>query len=587
MRLPFPSGPLAIVCALLLPAGAAGQSGANVAVVINESSSASVTVGEYYAVRRSLPNENVIRIKVTPGDTISRAAYAAGIEAPVAQALAKAGLQDRILFIVLTKGIPLRILGTTGPYGSAASVDSELTLLYRRMTGRPVPPGGPLENPFFAAKADPAAKPFTHKDHDIYLVTRLDGPTVEDARQLVDRGSAAEAEGAVYFDQRGEARSALADRWMADAADAITNHASGATAIVEPTPKPVTPTAPALGYFSWGGADPAVATSDLALEFAPGGIAATLGSGDGRTLEPPAKGRVSIGGALVKAGAAGVGVNVSEPLLQSSFRPQILFPAYLGGSTLAEAFYRSLPHLSWQSIVIGDPLLRPFGKSVALVEMDPPVNETTGMPEYFSARRLQSMRADMPNTPAPALEQMMAAESHAVRDERDRAVRALTRAAELAPETAIVHLRLAALYEEANDKVNAATHYRRVIDLQPRNVVALNNLAFALSAAAETRDEAFEFASRAYALAPADGTIIDTLGWIEHLRGNGAEAARLIRIAAQRAPQHAEIRLHAAVVLAASGTLAEARPHLEAALKLDPLLAERDDVKELQQKLQK
>ena len=49
--------------------------------------------------------------------------------------LGRQGAQDRILYIVLTKGLPLRIDGTAGRQGTVSSVDSELTLLYRKMTG--------------------------------------------------------------------------------------------------------------------------------------------------------------------------------------------------------------------------------------------------------------------------------------------------------------------------------------------------------------------------------------------------------------------------------------------------------------------
>jgi len=40
---------------------------------------------------------------------------------------------------MLTKDVPIRISGTSGRSGPNASVDSELTLLYRRRTGESVP----------------------------------------------------------------------------------------------------------------------------------------------------------------------------------------------------------------------------------------------------------------------------------------------------------------------------------------------------------------------------------------------------------------------------------------------------------------
>jgi len=39
-------------------------------------------------------------------------------------------------------------------------------------------------------------------------------------------------------------------------------------------------------------------------------------------------------------------------------RPDILFPAYLKGRNLAESYYLSIPGLSWQNVVLGDPLCK-------------------------------------------------------------------------------------------------------------------------------------------------------------------------------------------------------------------------------------
>ena len=79
-----------------------------------------------------------------------RAGLQLGIQAPIARWLARNAAFDRILYIVLTKGIPLRVMGTAGRNGSTASVDSELALLYRTMyrrEGRGHP--GPQTNPYF------------------------------------------------------------------------------------------------------------------------------------------------------------------------------------------------------------------------------------------------------------------------------------------------------------------------------------------------------------------------------------------------------------------------------------------------------
>ena len=46
--------------------------------------------------------------------------------------------------------------------------------------------------------------------------------------------------------------------------------------------------------------------------------------------------------------------------MSATIRPQILFPAYFKGLSLVEAFYLAMPVLSWQTVVVGDPLCAPF-----------------------------------------------------------------------------------------------------------------------------------------------------------------------------------------------------------------------------------
>ena len=63
---------------------------------------------------------------------------------------------------------------------------------------------------------------------------------------------------------------------------------------------------------------------------------------------------------LVSAGLTGAAINVEEPYLDATIRPDILFPAYASGRNLAESFYAAMPYLSWLTVVVGDPLCAPF-----------------------------------------------------------------------------------------------------------------------------------------------------------------------------------------------------------------------------------
>ena len=170
---------------------ALAQTPANVMVVINDASPESVRIGEYYVAKRRIPPENVVRLKTAVADEMDRAAYEVLIERPISENLTQHATQDRIHYIVVTKGIPLRVRGTSGLEGSVASVDSELTLLYRKLLGIPIPPAGRIPNPYYLGdRALSGAQRFAHRTYDIFLVTRLDGFSVDDVIKLIDRGAA-------------------------------------------------------------------------------------------------------------------------------------------------------------------------------------------------------------------------------------------------------------------------------------------------------------------------------------------------------------------------------------------------------------
>ena len=96
----------------------------NVLVVINQESPVSRSIGEYYAERRHIPLANVCRLSVKPNEDISRAEYDDKIARPIAAYLRRHKLEDQILYLVTTSGVPLRIQGNVGTMlAEGASVD--------------------------------------------------------------------------------------------------------------------------------------------------------------------------------------------------------------------------------------------------------------------------------------------------------------------------------------------------------------------------------------------------------------------------------------------------------------------------------
>ena len=592
---------------LIVMTGAArAQTAENVAVIINTSSPASIRIGEHYLRTRNVPAANVIRIESPTEEEIPRATFIASIERPISLALAERGLQDRILYLVLTKGVPIRIAGPGGADGTVASVDSELTLLYRKMTGPGSPIRGPVPNPYFlGGRAVADAPRFSHREFDIFLVCRLDAFSVEEALALIDRAQTPAHEGRIVLDQSGTLTAPLGDLWLEQAATRLRALGLGDRVVLESSSKPARGVTSVIGYYSWGSNDPANRVRRFDMEFLRGAIAATYVSSDARTLQPPPERWVpsgdwnrpdvafagspqSLAGDLIREGVTGVAGHVAEPFLQSTVRPEIVFPAYVSGFNLAEAFYLAIPNLSWQTLVIGDPLCAPFareGTTVPSVEVA--LDSRTELPIFFSQRRLDYAQQSLKDASPAAVALVVLAETRLARRDRAGARQALEDATTAVPTLTGAHLELALLYEQAGEFARAAERYMQVIKGDPNNVVALNNLAYGLAVREGTPPAAKPYAQKAYALAPENPTTADTLGWVEYLLGNHAEAGKLIATAAKGAPANAEIRLHAAFIYAALNSWPAADTELSAALKLAPDLIKRADVRELQAKIGK
>jgi uncharacterized protein (TIGR03790 family) len=591
---------IVFVCTCL-PWTAAAQSGANVLVVANSPVPASEEIALYYAEKRGVPADQVLTIHAATTEEVTRTDFQRTIEGPILAWLQSHSAQDRILYIVLAKGVPLRIAGTGGRSGTASSVDSELTLLYRTATGQFVSSAGPVANPYFAADAVASPAPFSHRDRDIYMVTRLDGFTVADVKGLVDRGVSPVRTGAVVLDQRATLKEAP-NQWLATAAERIEAAAPAAKVVLEKTSRPAEADGPVLAYSSWGSNDPGLEGRQPGFVFAPGALAILFVSSDARTFnEPPptwhpgpsSEGGAFFGGSnqslagdLVRAGASGMASYVAEPYLDGMARPDLVFPSYFAGLNLAEAFYAGLPSLGWQSIVVGDPLCAPFrGTMVPAATLDPPIDPDTELPAYFSARRLASASAQNKGANPQALNLFLRAEARNAYRDREGAVAALEAALQIDDSLTNALRILGDLYDQANQYDKAMAAYRKLVARSPNDVFALNNLAYAIATQQGQPSEGLPFAERAHLLAPRNGVVADTLAWIKHLLGNDTDASRLLAISVGEAGGNADVRWHAAVIYASGGRLQDAARELDEAERLDPAVKQRADYAEVAKKV--
>jgi uncharacterized protein (TIGR03790 family) len=351
---------------VLLATPALAQTPDRVLVVVNLQSNPSREIGQYYIRKRGVPLANLCTINTSPVEEVTRAVYNKDIEAPIGAFLTTHGLTEKILYIVTTFGVPLKIRGNGDKMrNDAASVDSELTVLYQRLHGRGIPLSGPVVNPFYRQRDTP----FGHPLFPIYLVTRLAAYDMAEMKALVDRALIARNVGRFIIDARGD-ESTSGNQWLRTAALLL----PAERVMMENSATVVTNQKQVIAYASWGSNDRDRKQRFLHFEWLPGAIATEFVSFNGRTFARPRDSwqigtwgdkSTWFGGApqtltadYIHEGATGASGQVEEPFLEYCPHPEFVLPAYYSGRTLAESYYMGIPALSWMNIVIGDPLTR-------------------------------------------------------------------------------------------------------------------------------------------------------------------------------------------------------------------------------------
>jgi putative PEP-CTERM system TPR-repeat lipoprotein len=129
----------------------------------------------------------------------------------------------------------------------------------------------------------------------------------------------------------------------------------------------------------------------------------------------------------------------------------------------------------------------------------------------------------------------------------------------------------------------AAAQYQEVLKADPKNAVALNNAAWSTH---QLKDpQAIKLAEQAYALAPQNAAIIDTLGTILVDTGNATRGIELLRQAVNLAPRTPEYRLHLAEALMKAGDKGGAKTQVDTIQKEHPGTQAAAGAKELAEKL--
>lgn len=253
---------------------------------------------------------------------------------------------------------------------TSASVDSELSL----MLAEPYLKSRWLPNPFLDQfKNIPGIEEVRN---NTIMVARLDGPTPEIAKRLVDDAVWAEnngLDGIFYIDARG-----LEVKDKGGAYSQYDEHLRNLNTILKEKSSmrvvfddsselfPENSCPEAALYCGWYSLKKYVDS----FEWQRGAVGFHIASAEASTLKK--KGSQVWCKRMLEEGVSATLGPVNEPYLQSFPRPDVFFPLLMTGQTpLLEVYYKSIPFLSWRQILIGDPLYTPFMKRPALA-----INET-------------------------------------------------------------------------------------------------------------------------------------------------------------------------------------------------------------------
>ena len=367
------------------PSGAPEDPAALAIVVYNENDPLSRDLASFYADQRGIPAERVVALACPVDEEITREQYDATIAGPLRALFDARGwwtrtpdqptaepssrvTANRIRFVVLMRGIPLRIRQTANYPGdvcaqaspirdaNAASVDSELTVL--GLFTRSI--SGFIPNPYFRSFRRITGTNFP----GVMLTGRLDAPTGSTVRQMILDSLAAEKTGLwgrCYLDGRGFAPGsgpmAEGDEWISriarDRAPFFLPTISDDRPEMFSTAYPMKEAALYFGWYSEQVAGPFTRED---FHFAPGAVACHIHSFSATSVRDPFRWWV---GPLLNKGAAAALGNVYEPYLALTTHLDIFADRLLDGMTLAESAWAGTAGLSWMNTVVGDPLYRP------------------------------------------------------------------------------------------------------------------------------------------------------------------------------------------------------------------------------------
>jgi uncharacterized protein (TIGR03790 family) len=408
------AGKTAIITLLMLLCSGTGLAlePGEILVIANRQLSTSQRIAEYYCEKRNIPKKNIIYLALghNPRETISRDEYEKSLVQPIRKRLQRR-LPGEIRCLVTTYGIPVKV-GSQGPMPGKGRKINELKGLLSKEKQRleQLKQNSALDRQKVSIQTKQINQKISHikgeisrlsghethasvdselsmllfQSYDLYrwqpnmlrsqvpslgfktlMVSRLDGPDEKIVKGLIDKALTAEKtglKGNAYIDSRGIVKKDLYgyfDQSLRDLGAFIRSNTKMPIK-AEQTGKLFKPgscpqTAVYCGWYS-------VRKYVDAFDFVDGAVGFHIASFEAQKLREP--GSSTWCAAMLRDGITATLGAVDEPYLHSFPQPKEFFAELFRGSCLVEAYYRTKPFNSWQLVLIGDPLYRPFKNTI-------------------------------------------------------------------------------------------------------------------------------------------------------------------------------------------------------------------------------
>ncbi len=375
---------LALVCLLCLPGapvlGAGG--GLNVVVMVNQDSSESVQLGNYYCERRQVPPQNLLRINwAGPNTEWALPDFATTLLDPLLSMLSSRQLTNQVDYVVLSMDIPYQV---SSPNSVALnSTTSALFYGFKPDANDATCSLAPGSDNLYAGSEDVfRATPPIQAGSNSWLATMITSSNLAMAMQIVDQGVASDATfptQTVYlqksFDVARNVRYVEFDNAIFD------TRLRGNYSLVRTNESSI------QGYGYILGAQTGLSGYLVTgVSFAPGAIADNLTSFGGYLFQ--SSGQLDLL-SLLAAGATASYGTIQEPCNYLQKFPAALDYLYQArGFSLAECYYQALTN-PYQGVIVGEPLAAPFALPAAGAWANLPTNAllsgTTNLSLEFDA----------------------------------------------------------------------------------------------------------------------------------------------------------------------------------------------------------